>query len=333
MTLSASQTWTNSSSNALTIFGPVSNNGNALSFAGSGNITVGGIFSSGNISTSGPDSTINISGSISATPELLMTYSGSASGQFTSVFDNGSRLPASDSTYSGGSLEVSGSAPAFSGSGTWNGSTGSSWSASANWTPNSVPGNGTTGTDKATFNNSAGTVTAITLDINPNLAGLNFSGTNYTLSGGTLTLQNNSGPSTVTVSGGAQTIASALRISAGILSVSMSNSSLLDITGNIMQDNSPEALTLNGDGSGQLKLSGTDTYSGGTSVLAGTLVEQSNAGLPAVSNLSVGTELAMFGSPLAGEIVPVPESGTLALLLAAGLSAALLLRRRRMSRR
>ena len=44
------------------------------------------------------------------------------------------------------------------------------------------------GVDTAAFSGS-GTATAITLDINPNIAALSFSGSNYTLSGGTLTLQ------------------------------------------------------------------------------------------------------------------------------------------------
>ena len=51
-------------------------------------------------------STLDISGSISTTPELLMTYGGVSSGAFTNVFDNGSSIPATDLRYSGGSVEV-----------------------------------------------------------------------------------------------------------------------------------------------------------------------------------------------------------------------------------
>ena len=54
VTLWASQTWTNNSSNALTVYGPVSNNGNALSLAGSGNITVNGAWTgSGTVNVAG----------------------------------------------------------------------------------------------------------------------------------------------------------------------------------------------------------------------------------------------------------------------------------------
>ena len=64
-------------------------------------------------------STIDISGAISGTPQLLMTYGGTYSGTFTNVFDNGSRIPASDLTYTGGLVEVSTAVSSFSGSGTW----------------------------------------------------------------------------------------------------------------------------------------------------------------------------------------------------------------------
>ena len=114
-------------------------------------------------------------------------------------------------TYSGGSIEVA-SANAFSGSGTWIGAT-SSWSTSSNWTDganNGVPGSGSRGpgVDTAAFSGS-GAATAITLDINPNLAALSFSGSNYTLSGGTLIMQmgaSGSGVSTLTVGNGTQTV-------------------------------------------------------------------------------------------------------------------------------
>ena len=72
-------------------------------------------------------------------------------------------------------------------------------------------------------------------------------------------------------------------------------------------------------GSGTLILSGNNTYAGGTFVDAGTLIATNPDALPAWSNLSVGsaTSLAAFDSPMAGGVVPVPEPGTLALVLAA----------------
>ena len=188
-----------------------------------------------------------------------------------------------------------------------------------------MPGGGAKGVDTAAFSGSGST--AITLNINPNLAALSFSKSNYTLSGGTLTMQqgtSGSGTSSMTVSGGSQTIQSSttVQISEGSLAVAISGSGVLTIDGHITDDNQKEALTLSSpDGTGQLILGGANTYGGGTNVLSGTLVVQSPAGLLAGSNLNVGADAAaIFGSPMEGGAVvpaPVPEPGSVALLLAA----------------
>ena len=74
------------------------------------------------------------------------------------------------------------------------------------------------------------------------------------------------------VTGGAKQITSAVEIAGGGLAVLLSNSGVLQIPGNVSDDNGAESLTLAGDGSGQLVLSGTNTYGGGTVVESGTLV-------------------------------------------------------------
>ena len=186
--------------------------------------------------------------------------------------------------------------------------------------------------DTATFSGS-GTVTAITLDISPNIAALSFSGSNnYTISGpGTLTLQqgtSGTGTSTVTVSNGTQTIAANVQISGGSLAVLISNNGSLAISGNITDDGLHRSLTLTGDGTGQLILSGNNSYGGATNVQAGTLIAETPTALPNGSSLIVGAGASqLFGSavtgspivsnPSAGSAVSaVPEPGTLALLLA-----------------
>ena len=68
-----------------------------------------------------------------------------------------------------------------------------------------------------------------------------------------------------------------------------SNHSSLSITGNISDDNNSESLTLNGDGTGRLVLSGTNSYGGGTVVLDGTLVATSAYALPTGTSLTVGS--------------------------------------------
>ena len=85
------------------------------------------------------------------------------------------------------------------------------------------------------------------------------------------------------------------------------------------------------NGPGTWVLSGSDDYPGFTNVNAGTLILASNSGLPAGTDLTVAAggvlifnpALANGGPmiPAAGEqaVNPVPEPGTLALLIAGAL--------------
>ena len=235
------------------------------------------------------------------------------------------------------------SAATFSGSATWTGASGNPvWSNSGNWNDN---GNGTIhGVPGISLSRTADTVTfngtdsaaAITLDVSPSLAAISFSGTDYTLTGsGTLTMNGGTAGSTITVGGGTQSIAGATQIAGGNLIVAASNLGLLTLSGSISDDGFQRSLTLTGDGSGQLILSGTGSYMGGTIVEAGTLIVNTSSALPDGSSLTVGAggtlifDASVAGSPATGlsrdSIVPasaavaaVPEPGTLA-LLAAGL--------------
>ena len=121
---------------------------------------------------------------------------------------------------------------------------------------------------------------------------------------------------------GNHAITAPVTIAGGSLTISESNGSSLLIAGNINDDNGAESLTLNGDGSGQLVLSGTNSYGGGTNVEAGTLIVTDPASLPDGGNLSVGSaaESSFTGSSMtmSAAATAVPEPCTLALL---GLSA------------
>ena len=87
---------------------------------------------------------------------------------------------------------------------------------------------------------------------------------------------------------------------------------------------------------GSLTLSGTNTYTGGTTVDGGTLIVTNNEGLEDNSNLFVGNALTLFGGVIPADAsvsqvaspagVPVPEPGTLA-LAAAVLAGAVAYRR------
>ena len=168
------------------------------------------------------------------------------------------------------------SAATFSGSATWVSTGNMTWSSSSNWQDaggnNGVPGT-TAGrtTDIAAFSNSS-SVATITLDVNPSLAALGFSGTNnFVISGsGTLTMNGGTAGSVIDVLGGTQSIASAVRIAGGNFFVNAVGNGLLALSGSVADDSGQRSLTLAGDGSGQLILGGTaNSYTGGTYVRAG----------------------------------------------------------------
>jgi fibronectin-binding autotransporter adhesin len=199
------------------------------------------------------------------------------------------------------------------------------WSVGTNWSTGSSPN---APGQLAGLNQSNSGSVAINLDLPVTLGALQFgtSTTSYTLSGNTLTFSNPGAASTVTVLGGTHAIESAVYLQGGGLAISVSNSGSLRIGGDISDDGNQESLILNGDGSGQLVLSGTNTYTGGTYVNAGSLVVDSAASLPDGSSLTVGAGASSFFAPLSAGptaaaspagLAAVPEPGTLWLLLAA----------------
>ena len=166
----------------------------------------------------------------------------------------------------GGNASLSSTFPAtvgvFSGSGVWNSSHGSLWTANDNWVDangsgvQAAPGTfaGFANTDTATFSGS-GSVTAIDLTgVNPSLNALSFSNSSYTLTGGSLTLTSTNGAATVTVSSGTQSINTPM---------AFTGNANFAINGGAMLLNSTISGSggLTKSGSGGLTLSGADTLS------------------------------------------------------------------------
>jgi fibronectin-binding autotransporter adhesin len=261
---------------------------------------------------------------------------------FASAGDNQSLLGAN----SPGSLSVSITGNVYSGKAQWNFAGAGDWSSNGNWTD--TDGNGAAGApcvsgyvgDTSTFGNVIGSNSAlVTIDTAVAVSAITFSdiaGGSYTLRGSgtnTLTLNNSGGTgSQILVLAGSHSITAPVEIADGNLTVTESSGGRLVISGNISDDNGTESLTLNGDGTGGLVLSGTNTYGGGTVVEDGTLVVTSPAALLSGSNLVVGTEAASIFAPIAATSqspTAVPEPSTLALL---GFAAIPFLRRKWLGR-
>lgn len=205
----------------------------------------------------------------------------------------------------------------------WQASAAGSWTNVANWSSQTSP-NGAGW--QAVLGGSPSASCTLTLDGSQTIGSLTFNnGTaSYTLSagsGGTLTLNNSGGTgSQIVVLAGSHSIAAPVEIAGGDLTVTESSGGSLAISEEINDDNGAESLTLNGDGTGVLVLSGTNTYGGGTIVEDGTLVVTNPAALLAGGNLTVGAEAASIFTPVApatqaGDApTAVPEPSPLVLL-------------------
>ena len=122
-------------------------------------------------------------------------------------------------------------------------------------------------------------------------------------------------------------------VGGGILAVG-NNGAVSTFSGTIQNSNSAAGvLALTVVGGGTLTLSGTNTYLGGTTVADGTLILTNNEAIADGTSLTVGNASAFpapvvaLSAPSAAAVTPVPEPGTMALLVA-GAVAAILSRRR-----
>ena len=209
-----------------------------------------------------------------------------------------------------------------------------SWTAGTNWNGGTVP-NGPT--QAAVVGGGTSTPVTISLDTAVSLGSLTFTNTTSTTTGytlvpgvsntGSLTIANSSAGGTIAVTSGMHDIAAPIYLAEN-LTVTPSAGTTLQIDGQISEAaNGPYSLTLNGPGT--LVLTGSNGFMGGTDVIAGTLYLDSNNALYSGTNLTIGDPGAFSAgavssgltSPLAASpsIAPVPEPGTLVLLLALGL--------------
>jgi autotransporter-associated beta strand protein len=232
--------------------------------------------------------------------------------------------PASSSSVTSTTISV------FSGSGTWTSSSGSLWAGHGNWIDingvSGAPGTfaGYDDVDAAVLGGT-GSVTTISLSgANPSLKSLSLGGANYTLTGGTLHLNSDSGVATLSAPSGIETLESQLSLSLdSSADFAPAFGASITIAGPITGSGGIHLVD-----AGTLTLSGSNNYGGETIVAAGTLVIADAAALVDGSSLSVGSAAAFSAlqpaaGPLgAGTFAPVPEPGTTVLFVTAALGVA-----------
>ena len=205
----------------------------------------------------------------------------------------------------------------------WTNPKGGTWGSGSNWSGSPLSTVGA-----LVFAGSTSGTAVVTLDGNQWASALQFGDSSaagsYTIGTGTagaLTLGTSTGAWIAVVSG-TSTISAPI-VLAGSLAVSASAGASLQL-GNISQGTIPAALSLSGDG--QLVLSGSDNYTGGTTVFGGTLDVTNPSALADGSALTVGSDATAFGASSSATAAfqdspaAVPEPGTLALLAAGGLA-------------
>ena len=195
------------------------------------------------------------------------------------VFDRG--LPAGEyalqvtrvDSLSGGSLGYFALAWQTQGVPLWAGTGNGSWNNAANWTTGFVP-NGVT--YEAALIAPTLTGVNVTLDAPQTLGQLTLGNTasattGYTISAGmsgSLTFSNSGSTSLLTITSGSHSISAPI-VLAGGLTVTPSLGATLDFSGLVSQSGGSQSVTVNGQGT--LIYSGSNTFTGGTTINSGTL--------------------------------------------------------------
>ena len=173
--------------------------------------------------------------------------------------------------------------------GTWlNPVAGFSWGTAANWSNSYIPN---VSGDAANFA-GASTTQTVTLDGAHTVGSMSFTSTTnpYTIaagSGGVLTLQDPSGTATINNYDGSNTISAPVVLNSNAAITVINSTDTASISGNI---SGTGGLSVNNPGNGYLLVSGTNTYSGGTSVIEGNLKLGSSTALPTGTALTLSAQ-------------------------------------------
>jgi autotransporter-associated beta strand protein len=183
----------------------------------------------------------------------------------------------------------------------WNSAADGSWNTSGNWMdPSSgtivaAPGVRGVAGDTVLFSSASGN-TARLDGASPSVAAITFSSSSAGFaisqgSGGVLHLANSGDGASITVTSGDHTVSAPVALDSN-LTVLPTTDSQLTISGGI---SGAAALAVNDLGT--VVLSGVNSYSGGTTVSAGTLIVTSASALATGSNLTIGSAASQFFAP------------------------------------
>jgi fibronectin-binding autotransporter adhesin len=191
---------------------------------------------------------------------------------------------------------------------TWTGTTDGDWNDASNWGGSGPPANGDdlifTGTSNTTTNNDVGTFSVTGIQLNNTTAGESFTlGGTYLNWNGTISTAAVVGVGSIT-----DTISLELRATSTNRNFELGADHHIDVTGKIW---GPQGIRKLGDGT--LTLSGANTYSGTSTVSAGTLKVQSQTALGSTGNATTvadGATLELNYVP-ANNSSPIEENITL----------------------
>ena len=190
---------------------------------------------------------------------------------------------------------------------TWNQAGGGSWTGATNWTPNGVPsGQGQT----AVLGSSIAAPSTVTLDGVQTVGTIAFNNSNsYTVAagtGGSLVLDNGTGAAHLVGSSGSHTISAPVTLNSNLAASITAGS--VTLSGVVTDGGAGKSISLSG--AGTLVLSNANTYSGGTSLLSGTVQVGSNTslGTGGVNFAASATLQAGANATLANNISVAPST-------------------------
>ena len=277
--------------NAFSSTGTVTTTTSVAVAGGSGTADGNGIALTGSTSSFTGSTASSVNGSTQTlTGTITNATGGTTSGTFSlaaMTLENGGAGLAGEGTYS--PVSVAYASYVYTGVGVWNTNGSGSWGTTettspANWTANGgIPGitAGFQQTDSASFGGvtTGGTATVTLNGASPYLNAITFNdgAASYDIeqgSGGTVHLDSTS-TATVTVSAGNHIIGAPVELDSNA-ATAVASSDTLTINGNISEASGSHSLALNG--AGTTVLSGSNTFSGGTTVGAGTLLVSNSNG-------------------------------------------------------